>query len=157
MVGKLTHREARAIIRAALEKGAEVGWISAYAIADAAGNLMSVSRADGAPAVAVPLAKSKAMLAAQRGDISMSFEEESEAHPIRYIGYEALTPRPLFGGPGAAPIERDGVVVGGFSSSSSYASSGMQMIKDGRQYSREDVVTAHALNIDYHDQHSDTP
>ena len=157
MEQKLTLREARSILRAAVEKGAEVGWISAYAIADAGGNIIAIQRADGAPAVAVPLAKAKARLAALRGDVSFSFEEEAESHPIRFYGHLLLSPRPLFGGPGATPIERDGQVIGGFSSSTSYAASGMQITIDGKQYSREDVVTAHALQIEYDDQHPDTP
>ena len=157
MEQKLTLREVRSILKAAVEKGAEVGWISAYAIADAGGNIIAVQRADGAPAVAVPLAKAKASLAALRGDVSFSFEEESEAHPVRFHGHLSLSRRALFGGPGAAPIIREGQVVGGFSSSTSYAASGMQITIDGKQYSREDLVTAHALQIEYDDQHPDTP
>ena len=88
---------------------------------------------------------------------SFSFEKEAESHPMRFHGHLLLSPRPLFGGPGAAPIERDGQVIGGFSSSTSYATSGMQITIDGKQYSREDVVTAHALQIEYDDQHPDTP
>jgi hypothetical protein len=105
----------------------------------------------------VPLAKAKASLAALRGDVGLSFEEETEAHPVRFHGHLSLSRRPLFGGPGAAPIQRNGRVVGGFSSSTSYSAPGMQITIGGKQYSREDVVTAYALQIDYDDQHSDTP
>jgi len=154
---RLTLQEARAIIRAAIGKGNEVDWVSAYAVVDEAGNLISVQRADGAPAAAVPLARAKAHLAARTGQISMPFEQEVEAHPIRFHAYLALQDRPLFGGPGATPVFKDGQVVGGFSSSASYRAGSMQMKIDGKQFSREDVVTAHALQTDYDDQHADTP
>ena len=67
MSAKLTLREAREIIKRALEKGREVGWISAYAVVDEGGNVISMSRADGAPAAAAVTARSKAYLAAVTG------------------------------------------------------------------------------------------
>jgi uncharacterized protein GlcG (DUF336 family) len=153
----LTLEEAREIIKRAVEKSREVGWISAYAVADEGGNLISMSRLDGAPAAAVPLARSKAYLAALTGKISMPFELDVETHPVRFHGYQSILPRPVFGGPGAVPIRKNGKVVGGFSSSVSYIAGGMQTMVDGKQYSREELVTAHALQIPYDDQHPDTP
>jgi uncharacterized protein GlcG (DUF336 family) len=154
---KLTHQEARAILKRAVEKSLEVDWISAYALADEGGNIISISRLDGAPAAAVPLARSKAYLAALTGKTSLPFERDVETHPVRFHGYQSVLPKPLFGGPGAVPIVRNGQVVGGFSSSVSYAASGMQTTVDGKQYSREELVTAHALQIPYDEQHPDTP
>lgn len=157
MSGKLTLQEAREILARAVEKSREVQWISAYAVADAGGNIISISRLDGAPAAAVPLARSKAYLAALTGKTSMPFEQDVETHPVRFHGYQSILPKPVFGGPGAVPIRRDGKVVGGFSSSVSYSAAGMQTQVDGRNYSREELVTAHALQIPYDDQHPDTP
>jgi uncharacterized protein GlcG (DUF336 family) len=154
---KLTLKEAREILARAVEKSLEVGWISAYAVADEGGNVMSISRLDGAPAAAVPLARSKAYLAALTGKTSMPFEHDVETHPVRFHGWQSVLAKPLFGGPGAVPIKRNREVVGGFSSSVSYAASGMQTTIGGKQYSREELVTAHALQISYEDQHPDQP
>jgi uncharacterized protein GlcG (DUF336 family) len=154
---KLTLREAREIIARAVEKSVEVDWISAYAVADEGGNIVSLSRLDGAPAAAVPLARSKAYLAALTGKTSMPFEHDVETHPVRFHGWQAVLPRPLFGGPGAVPIKRDNETIGGFSSSVSYAATGMQKTIAGKQFSREELVTAHALQIPYDDQHPDQP
>ena len=155
--GAMTLAEAREIIARAVEKSREVDWISAYAVADEGGNIVSISRLDGAPAVAVPVARSKAWLAALTGKISMPFENEVEAHPLRFHGYQSVLPRPLFGGPGAAPLRKDGRIVGGFSSSTSYSNPGMQTLVGGKQLSREEVVTAYALQVPYDEQHPDTP
>jgi len=154
---KLTLREAREIIARAVEKSVEVDWISAYAVADEGGNIVSLSRLDGAPAAAVPLARSKAYLAALTGKTSMPFEHDVETHPVRFHGWQAVLPRPLFGGPGAVPIKRNNETIGGFSSSVSYAATGMQKTIAGKQFSREELVTAHALQIPYDDQHPDQP
>jgi uncharacterized protein GlcG (DUF336 family) len=153
----LTLAEAREVIARAVEKSREVNWISAYAVADEGGNIMSISRLDGAPAVAVPLARSKAYLAALTGKVSMPFELDVETHPVRFHGYQSVLSKPVFGGPGAVPIKKDGKVVGGFSSSTSYAAAGMQITVDGKKYSREELVTAYALQIPYDEQHPDTP
>ena len=67
MTAKLTLEEARAILRRAIAKGQEVDWISTHAVADAGGNIISMSRADGAPSGAAPLARAKAYLAAVTG------------------------------------------------------------------------------------------
>jgi len=157
MSGKLTLRDAREILARAVEKSREVQWISAYAVADAGGNIVSISRLDGAPAAAVPLARSKAYLAALTGKTSMPFELDVETHPVRFHGYQSILPKPVFGGPGAVPIRREGEIVGGFSSSVSYSAAGMQTQVGGKNYSREELVTAHALQIPYDDQHPDTP
>ena len=88
---------------------------------------------------------------------TLPFSERMDKHPIRFHGYEKLLGRPIFPGPGAVPIKKDGKVVGGFSSSVSYHTGGMQIEVNGRQVSREDVVTAHALQILYEEQHADVP
>lgn len=157
MSEKLTLREARAIIARAVEKSIEVEWISAYAVTDEGGNVISISRLDGAPAAAVPLARSKAYLAALTGKTSMPFEHDVETHPARFHGWQSVLSKPVFGGPGAVPIKRNDQVIGGFSSSVSYAATGMQTIIAGKRYSREELVTAHALQISYDDQHPDQP
>ncbi len=154
---KLTLREAREILERAVEKAEEVGWISAFAVTDVGGNVISISRVDGAPAAAAPLARSKAYLTAVMTRQSLPFSERMDAHPARFDGYQNILPRPLFPGPGAIPIKKDGKVVGGFSSSISSHEGGMQIEVGGKKMSREDIVTAYALQIPYVEQHGDVP
>jgi glc operon protein GlcG len=155
MSEKLTLEEARAIIARAVEKSTEVDWISTYAVVDEGGNVMSISRVDGAPAAAAGLSRSKAYFAAVSCRTTLPFSVRMDAHPVRFAGYQSILPRPLFPGPGAMPIRKDGKVVGGFSSSVSSHKGGMQIEIDGKRLSREDVVTAYALQIPYEEQHAD--
>ena len=74
---------------------------------------------------AAALARSKAYLTAVTGRHTMAFANRMEAHPIRFDGYQSILARPLFPGPGAVPIKKDGKVVGGFASSVSSNEGGM--------------------------------
>ncbi|HEX7055517.1 MAG TPA: heme-binding protein [Burkholderiales bacterium] len=157
MSSKLTLEEARAIVRRAIEKGKEVDWISTHAVADAGGNIVSLSRADGAPSGAAPLARAKAYLAAVTGRPTLLFANRMDAHPLRYFGYSAILPKPIFPGPGAVPIMRDGKVIGGYSSNLSSNTGGMKIEIDGKKLSRADIVTAYAVGAEYLEQHADVP
>lgn len=157
MTEKLSLAEARAIVRRAIEKGKEVDWISTHAVVDAGGNVVSMSRADGAPSGAALLARAKAYLAAVTGRPTVLFANRMDAHPLRYFGYRAILGRPVFPGPGAMPITRDGKVIGGYSSNLSSNAGGMKIEVGGKKLSRADLVTAHALGSDYLEQHADVP
>jgi uncharacterized protein GlcG (DUF336 family) len=157
MSAKLTLDDARAVVRRAIEKGKEVDWISTHAVADAGGNIISISRADGAPPGAAPLARAKAYLAAVTGRPTVLFANRMDAHPLRYFGYRAILSRPVFPGPGAVPILRDGKVIGGYSSNLSSNAGGMKIDLGGKKLSRADIVTAHAVGADYLEQHADVP
>jgi glc operon protein GlcG len=157
MSEKLTLEEARAIVKRAVEKSLEVQWISAYVVVDEGGNLMSVSRVDGAPAAAVDIARSKAYIAAVTCRNTMAFADRMGAHPVRFAGFQSVLPQPLFPGPGGVAIVKQGAVVGGFASSLSSNKGGMKINIDGKKLSREDVVTAHALQVPYEEFHEGTP
>lgn len=157
MSGKLTLREARSILARAIEKGQEVDWISTHAVVDEGGNVISMSRADGAPAGAAPLARAKAYLAAVTGRPTLLFADRMDAHPLRYFGYRAILPRAVFPGPGAVPITRDAKVVGGYSSNLSSNAGGMKIERNGKRLSRADLVTAYAVDADYLEQYADVP
>jgi uncharacterized protein GlcG (DUF336 family) len=157
MSDRLSLGEARAIVRRAIEKGKEVDWISTHAVVDAGGNVVSMSRADGAPSGAAPLARAKAYLAAVTGRPTLLFANRMDAHPLRYFGYQAILSRPVFPGPGAVPIMRQGRVVGGYSSNLSSNAGGMKIELGGKRLSRADLVTAHAVGADYLEQHADVP
>ena len=149
----LTLKEARAILKRAVEKAKEVEWISTYVVVDVGGNVISMSKVDGAPAGAAAAARSKAYLAAVTCKKSLPFAERMDAHPTRFDAYQRLLSRPVFPGPGAVPIVKNGKVVGGFSSSLSSNAAGMKIKTDGKELSREDIVTAFALQIPYDEQH----
>jgi glc operon protein GlcG len=157
MSEKLTLADARAIIKRAIEKGKEVDWISTHAVVDEGGNVISMSRADGAPSGAAPLARSKAYLAAVSGRPTVLFADRMDAHPLRFHGYQAVLPRPIFPGPGAVPVMRGTKVVGGYSSNISSNTTGMKIVVDGKKLSRADIVNAHAVEAPYVEQHADVP
>jgi glc operon protein GlcG len=157
MSAKLTLQEARAILKRAIEKGREVDWISTHAVVDEGGNVISMSRADGAPSGAAPLARAKAYLAAVTGRPTVLFANRMDAHPLRYFGYRAILPRPVFPGPGAMPVMKDGKAVGGYSSNLSSNAGGMKIEVNGKKLSRADIVTAHAVQAEYLEQHPDVP
>jgi uncharacterized protein GlcG (DUF336 family) len=157
MAEKLTLDDARAIIRRAIEKGAEVDWVSTHAVVDQGGNLISLSRSDRAPPGAAPVARAKAYLAAVTGRPTILFANRMDAHPLRYHGYKAILSRPVFPGPGAVPITKEGKVVGGYSSNISSNAGGMKIEVEGKKLSRADIVTAHAVQAPYLEQHADVP
>ncbi len=157
MTQKLTLADARAILKRAVEKGAEVDWISTHAVVDEGGNVISMSRADGAPSGAAPLARAKAYLAAVSGRPTVVFANRMDAHPLRFHGYQAILSRPVFPGPGAVPIMRGSRVVGGYSSNISSNTTGMKIDVGGKKLSRADIVNAHAVQAPYVEQHADIP
>jgi uncharacterized protein GlcG (DUF336 family) len=157
MSGKLTLQDARDVLKRAIEKGKELDWISTHAVVDEGGNVISMSRADGAPAGAAPLARAKAYLAAVTGRPTVLFANRMDAHPLRYFGYRAILSRPVFPGPGAVPILREGKVIGGYSSNLSSNAGGMKIERNGKKFSRADLVTAHAVQGEYLEQHPDVP
>ena len=157
MSSRLTLEEARAVVRRAIDKGTEVDWISTHAVVDTGGNVISMSRADGAPPGAAPLARAKAYLAAMTGRPTVLFANRMDAHPLRYFGYRAILGRPVFPGPGGMPIMHNGKVVGGYSSNLSSNAGGMKIEVGGKKLSRADIVTAHAVCGEYLEQHADVP
>ena len=88
----ITLTEAKEMIKRAVQKGAEVGWISAYAVVDEGGNVIAMARADGAPGTAMSLAKAKALASARTKAPTKSFAERMRKpashvavlqHPLR--------------------------------------------------------------------------
>ncbi len=154
MADRLTLEEARAIIDRAVEKGTELGYNSCWAITDEGGNILSISRMDGAPAAAVPTARAKAYLAAVMKGPTGGFSERMHRVPERWSAYQQFLPQAGFPGPGGMPIQKDGEVVGGFSSSLSVRIPDKEVPKeDGQDVNLEDWVTCYALDIPYKIQH----
>ena len=154
MAESLTLKEAREIIDRAVQKGEEVGYKSSWAVTDEGGNIVSISRMDGVPAAATPTARAKAYLSAVMKAPTAGFSERMHRVPERWMAYMQFLPQSGFPGPGGMPIEKGGVVVGGFSSSLSVHVPGKQVpTADGQEVSLEDYVTCHALQIPYKSQH----
>ena len=154
MSDPISLQDARGIIDRAVEKGNEVGYASAWAVADEGGNVKSISRMDGAPAAAVATARAKAYLAAIMKAPTSGFAQRMNKVPERWLAYMQFLPQNGFPGPGGMPIEKDGQVVGGVSSSLSVRIPGKEApTVDGEPVSLEDYVTCYALQIPYKSQH----
>ncbi|HUB96889.1 MAG TPA: heme-binding protein [Stellaceae bacterium] len=163
----LTLEEGRRYIDRALAKAKELRQCGAFAVVDAAGNVLSISKMDGAPAASSGVARAKAFVAAVMQQRTLQFTERMNAAPERFAAY-----RDIFGGigmpggvgfPGAGgvPIMRDlDHCVGGFASGP-----GIQPAKEvqgvhpakleaGRtQGNAEDIIVCHAVGIPYRSQH----
>ncbi len=153
---KLTLDEARDMINRAVEKGEEVGYSSAWAVTDEGGNIISMSRMDGAPPLAMATARAKAYLSAILKSPTGGFSERMNRAPVRWEAYlHRIMSEAAFPGPGGMPITKDGRVVGGFSSSLAGARPpGKEIPKvDGEEVALEDYVTCYALQIPYKSQH----
>ena len=154
MADPLTLQEARDIIDKAIEKGTEVGYNSCWAITDEGGNVISISRMDGSPAAAAPTARAKAYLAAVMKGPTGGFSERMHRVPERWSAYQQFLPQAGFPGPGGMPIEKDGEIVGGFSSSLSVRVPDKTVPQiEGQDVNLEDYVTCHALGVPYKTQH----
>ena len=106
MADRLTLDEARDIIDRAVEKGTEVGYNSCWAITDEGGNILSISRMDGAPAAAVPTARAKAYLAAVMKGPTGGFSERMHRVPERWAAYQQFLPSPASPAPAGCPSTR---------------------------------------------------
>ena len=136
-------------------EGTQVEWISTHAVVDEGGNVISISRADGAPSGAAPLARARPISPRSPAGRTLLFAKRMDAHPLRYHGYRAILSQPVFTGPGAVPIMRGDRVVGGYSSNISSKHRRMKIEVEGRKLSRADIVTAHAVQAPYLEQHED--
>jgi uncharacterized protein GlcG (DUF336 family) len=155
--------EAKQMIRRALQKGAEVGWISAYAVVDEGGNVIAMGRADGAPGTAMSLARAKALAAARTKAPTKSFAERMRSQPAMWQSYNTLFVGSMFPGFGGMPVVKDGKVVGGFAcggpgptSESAGGDPGHDFWKeiDGELKNIEDVAICYGLDIPYAPQHN---
>lgn len=153
--------EARAILDRAIERASGFGQSGTVAVTDPAGNLVSLSRMDGAAASSVPTARAKAALAAATCGPTGGFSMRMDAHPLRYLAYRDLLRQATFPGPGGAPILRGARVVGGYASSGIVPLRSIPGIPADRflagsvHGNTEDLVTAYALQTPYLDQHDE--
>ncbi len=152
----LTLDEARAMIDRAVEKCREQGVNTSFAVVDEGGNLVSLSRVDGAPAAAVGVAQAKAYLSAILQGSSGPFSERMEKLPMRYMGYLHILPRASFAGPGGMPIMKEGRCVGAIAmslSSGPGAGKPVPLPDSDEKANFEDYAVCYALGVPYKSQH----
>jgi uncharacterized protein GlcG (DUF336 family) len=165
--GPLTLHEARRYVDRALAKAKELRQCGSFAVVDAAGNVVSISKMDGAPAASAGVARAKAFVAAVMQQRTLQFTERMNAAPERFAAYRdifagiGLPAGVGFPGAGGVPIMRDlDHCAGGFASGP-----GIQPAKEvqgvhpakleaGRtQGNAEDIIVCHAVGIPYRSQH----
>lgn len=163
MPPEITLVEAKEMIKRAVQKGAEVGWISAYAVVDEGGNVIAMGRGDGAPGTAMSLAKAKAVASARTKAPTKTFAERMRNQPAMWQSYNTLFIGSMFPGFGGMPVVKDGKVVGGFAcggpgptpdTAGSEPTHDFWTEIDGEVVCIEDVAICHGLNIPYAPQHN---
>src|SRR5579884_2042691 len=101
----LSHAEARALIRRAIDKAEDIGMRGAVAVIGATGALVSASRMDHGGAGGMARARSKAWIAA-----TQQIPSAEHLHRMRTIappmvsGFTACSPEAVFPGAGGMPI-----------------------------------------------------
>lgn len=156
MAGSLTLEEARRIIDRGIEKARELGRREALVVVDEGGNVISVSRMDGAPPASVRISRAKAYLAAVIKGPTKPFADRMHAHPERWDAWKSVMPEHMLPGPGGMPIVKDGNVIGGVAASISVQLSGVdpnKFVLNGERVNAEDYIIASALEIPYKSQH----
>src|SRR5438067_1768971 len=98
----LTLAQAREMIDRAISKTQEFTLAGAFAVVDAGGNVVSISRMDDAPASAPVIARAKAFLAAVMQGPTHAFSARMDEHPVRWMSYLKLLRGPGFPGGGGA-------------------------------------------------------
>jgi uncharacterized protein GlcG (DUF336 family) len=147
--------DARALIDRGLEKAGELGRLGAFVVVDEGGNVLSISRMDGAPAAAVDVTRAKAYLAAVSKERTKPFGDRMHHFFERWDGWRASVPEAIFPGPGGMPIVRDGRIVGAIATGPAVELpvDEAKVTIDGTRANTEDLVIAYALDIPYEDQH----
>ena len=163
MPPQITLEEAKRMIARAVEKGAEVGWISAYAVVDEGGNVIAMGRGDGAPGTAMTLARGKAVAAARTKAPTKTFAERMGRQNAMWQSYNTLFDGSMFPGFGGMPVVKDGKVVGGFACGgpgptreNAGGDPGHDFWKeiDGEVMNIEDLAICYGLEIPYAPQHN---
>lgn len=162
MSTSLTLNEARAMIDRAIEKATELHVNGAFVVVDEGGNVISVSRMDGAPASAIGVSRAKAYLAATCREPTARFAGRMYARHVLFDAYQTILPDKIFPGPGGMPIMKNGKVVGGISTGPGIGPrrriegvDPAKLMVNGEPANAEDLIVAYALQIPYTDQHPD--
>jgi uncharacterized protein GlcG (DUF336 family) len=158
----LSLAEAREIIDRAIDKAGEYLQNGAFAVVDAAGNIISLSKMDDAPAAAPGVARAKAVLAAVMQGPTNVFADRMDLHPVRYAAYQRILRDKTFPGGGGAPIMKGQRCVGGLATGPGVAPltsipgvHPSQLMSGNARGNAEDLVICYALRIPYRSQHGE--
>lgn len=124
-----------------------------FVVVDAGGNVISITRMEGGPAVGVRVSRAKAHLAAVTQGETGNFSARMDEHPVRYDGYRRATPYDIFAGPGGMPIRKNGQVVGAFSTGPGVGGAMVEVPGVEGKVDVSDYITCHALGIPFKAQH----
>lgn len=170
----LAHAEARAIIDRAVAKTRELKQAGAFAVLDAGGNLICLSRMGEAPASAAWVARAKAYVSATQRAPSSTIATAWQQTPVLFAAAQRMARDEIVAEPGAMPITKEGRVVGALAAGGigpwteipgvdpallkALAPAGRvaaPSLTGGMQTNAEDVIIAQALSIPYENQHPD--
>jgi uncharacterized protein GlcG (DUF336 family) len=158
----LTLAEARAMIARGVAKAAELRQAGAIVVVDAGGNVVSISRMDDSPVIAVAVSRAKAYLAAVQGRPTAGFAANAHDRPEIFAAFQSVLRHPPFPGPGGMPIMKNGRAVGGIATGAGIGPfteiAGVdpsKLMVDGVAANAEDLVISTALGIPYRNQHGE--
>jgi glc operon protein GlcG len=103
---------AKKIVEASIARAQEAGVKLAIAVVDQGGNLVHLSRMDGAPFLAPQIATGKAYTAAGFGVPSGVIEQRAQARAAFFASVSTITQGRAAIGKGALPIIENGQVIG---------------------------------------------
>lgn len=113
----LTLDEALSLCAAARAAATDLGVPMSFAVMDAGGHLVALSRMDGAPWVSADVAQGKAWTSAAYGAPSAAQKEKMTPMPIFATALTAMTHGRFTPQTGAVPVYRDGVLLGALGAS----------------------------------------
>lgn len=151
---------ARSIIDRGLKKAFEIPVTGTFAVADEAGELLTMTRMLGASAAGLVITRGKASLTALQKEPSRTVVSRMSAHPERFVAFHDVYPQ-VYPGPGGMVIRMNGRIVGAYASGSGYgpilAARGIDpkalLRPDGTPGNAEDTITAYALGLAYQNHH----
>ena len=109
--------DALRLLDAARTAATETGVPMAFAVMDAGGHLLALSRMDGAPWITADVAQGKAWTSAAYGVPSAAQKEKMAPMPNFSASITAMTGGRFTPQTGAVPVYRDGVLLGGLGGS----------------------------------------
>jgi uncharacterized protein GlcG (DUF336 family) len=157
----LTHAEARAIVDRAIAKGRELKQAGAFAVMDAGGNLICLSRMGEAPMSAAWVARAKAYVSATQRVPSASAATRWQQAPALFASAQRMARDAIVPEPGAMPVKKGGRVVGALAAGgigpwTEIPGVDASLLRvDGHRANVEDLIIAHGLQVRYESQHSE--
>lgn len=125
----LTLREAEKAVQAAREAAARLGVNVSICVVDARGDLIAAAKMDKARYFTVDVARGKAMVSAMFGQLSGAFAERANSPIMQNLNQ--MNQGRLFFVQGAAPIAKDGEVLGAVGVSGATAQQDEDVAKAG--------------------------